>query len=175
MAQHDAHHGATEAPDGLHELAAAQHEDLGAQDARIADPAAESDDHHESGKARPEDGDDTDGEEDEWEGELGVRHRHDELVDAPSAIARGEPEGGADEAAHDHRGQPDHQRDARAENHAREDVTAEVIGAEEMWVAVRALEGGWLEPDAQRLPLGILDDPRRDDGEHGEESDEAQA
>jgi len=94
---------------------------------------------------------------------------------ASAAIARGEPEGGADEAAHDHRGQPDHQRDARAEDHPREDVAAEVIGAEEMGMAVRALEGRGLEPDAERLPLGILHNPGRDDGEHGEEGDEAQA
>src|SRR5262249_1513847 len=160
----DTHHGAAQPADGLYELAAAQDEDLGAQNARVADPAAESDDHDQGGKARSKDGDDADGEQDEGKGELGVCHRHDPLFEPPPALARGGPGTGAEGAAPDPRRQPAHQRDARAEDHPREDVAAEVIGAEEMRTAVRALEGRWLEPDAERLPLGILDNPGRDDG-----------
>ena len=53
-------------------------------------------------------------------------------VSSPAAAEAGEDaERGADEAAHDHGGEAHQQRHARAVDHAREHVAAEVIGAEQ--------------------------------------------
>ena len=111
----------------------------------------------------------------ERERQLRVRYRHDHGIHAAAAVARRQAQGRADQAAHDHGRHPDHEGYPGAEDHAREDVAAEVVGAEEMRAPVRALEGGRLESRAQRLTLRVLDDPRRDDRQDRQERYYAQA
>ena len=126
-------------------------EHLGAQDAGVGDPAGEPDDHDQRRKARAEHGDDADGEQDEREGELGVRDGHDDRVH-PAAREAGE-----DARAPTPADRPRPRRRSRSTSetrepidHAREHVAPEMVGAEEMRPAVGPLERGRRQPAAQR-------------------------
>jgi len=173
VAQDDAHRRAAERADRLDELARAKHQHLGAEDARVADPAREPDDDDQRREARAQDGDDADREQDEGKCQLRVRHRHDDGIHGAAAVPRREAQRRADEPAHEHGREADHERHPRAVDHAGEDVATEVVHAEEMRAAVGALQRRRLQAGAQRLALGVLHHPRRHDRQQRQERHEA--
>jgi hypothetical protein len=92
-----------------------------------------------------------------------LRHAHQHLVETSTPVARRGAHGDADQHGASRGGEPDEKRDARAIEHAREEVAAEVVGAEPV-PAPRRLEGA----GAQREGIGGSD-PRPDDRDAHEE------
>ena len=98
-------------------------------------------------------------------------------VHAPAAEARRRaPSAEPSSAAHQHRGEADHQRHPRAEDHAREHVAPEVIGAEQMRPPVGAVRA-WARESRPRSDLADRDpagaSQRRGDRHHRQQRDEA--
>ena len=125
-----------------HELALADGHGLGPHDARVDRPAghAEHDDHVD--EARAEDRDDGEREQHEGKGQHHVDDRHDRPVGAPADVARPEAEQHPDGGRQDHGGHPDHQRDPAAVDHARQEVAAHLVGAEQVLGGAPSIQAG---------------------------------
>ena len=107
---------AAERDRGLHVLALADREHLAAHHPGVDHPRRHPDDDDDVAQARPQHPDHRDREQDEREGELDVGQAHQEVVHPPAEVAGHEPDEHAEDARDQHRGQPDHERDARAED-----------------------------------------------------------
>ncbi len=136
---------------GLHVLALPDREDLPAHHPRVDYPRGHPDHDDDVAQARAEHPDHRDGEQDERERELDVGQAHQEVVDPAAEVAGDEADDHAEQARDEHRGEPDHQRDARAEDDAGEDVAPEVIGAERMQAPLLVLPARLLEALADVL------------------------
>ncbi len=167
VVEHQAEIACAERARGLHEFALLHGHDLAADEARVVDPAGERERDDEVDEAGAEEGDDRDREQDSGQSEEGVGEVEvDERV-GPALVKAGEA---AEDAADDERGADDgdgdEQRDARAVEGAREDVAAELVGAEPVRVggrkkALREVELGGVVRREQR-------------GEDGAEREECQ-
>ena len=176
MAHDHARDRPAEGVDRVHELARAQDEHLRPQDARVGDPAREADHDDQCREARPQHRDDADREQDEGERELRVGERHDHAVGEPAPVARRDPERRAERAAHAHRREADDQRDARPVDHPREDVAAEMVGAEEPRAPVRGLPRGRGQAIAERLARRVVGrEPRRGDRDRAQRQHERES
>ena len=116
---------------GFDELALADCHDLGSHEPGVADPAGDGEGENEVEEAGTEEGYEGDGEQDARErkegvGDVGVQDDVGDAAVEAGETACDEAEGERD--AHD--GDRDHQRDARSEEGAGEDVAAELVGAE---------------------------------------------
>src|SRR5215831_5925585 len=165
LAEHDPQVAHAEGAAGHHELALADRHGLRPHHARVDGPAgdAEHDDHVD--QARPQHGDHREGEQHEREGEHHVHERHDRPVAAPAEVARREPQQHPDACRQAHRCHPHHQRDAAAVDHARQEVAADLVRAEQV------LPRAALHPRGRRQPVADVDgegivgrDPGREDG-----------
>src|SRR2546425_468019 len=90
-------------------------------------------------------------------------------IDPAPEEARQDAERGPDDAGHDDCGEADDHGDAGTEDQAREHVTTEMIGTEQMPLASARLPGRRTKPVAEDADLGVA---RGDDvGEHGGEGE----
>src|SRR4029079_7552133 len=110
-------------------------EDVCAHHAREGEPGRERENPDEVHDARRQDRRDRDGEDEDGDRLLHISDAHDHSIPTMSEISRDEPERDAYAAGHDHADEADGERDSRALDHPKEDVAAEMVGAEE--VAVR--------------------------------------
>ena len=92
-------------------------------------------------EARAVDGGEPHGDDDERECQRHVGEAGDDAVE-PAPVAREQAERGADDDRQGDREQADLQRDLNAEDQPREDVAAEVVGAENIADGAGRLEGG---------------------------------
>ena len=116
----------------LDELGAPARQRLRAREPRIGRPGGERDRDHRVLDARAERGGEGERQHQAREGQEDVGDAHQHGVDPAAEISRGQPDREADRH-HDDRDQGDDgQRDARAEEDARVDVAAELVGAERM-------------------------------------------
>ena len=100
-----------------------------------------------------------------------VQHSHHHRVRASTDVSGDEPERSSDRHRHQHRERGDSERDARTGHHSREQIAAQLIGAERMLPRRRGvLETDDIELLDTRRPEEKGSDDRRDD----EESDDHQ-
>ena len=127
--------GCAESAGGLDELLLLDGEDLGADQAGVADPSGEGKSEDEVGKSRAEEGDEGDGDENAWESEERVGDVDVEDDVGEAAVEAGDGSGeDAKKKRESHHGEGDDERDAGAVEDAREDVASELIGAKGMSV-----------------------------------------
>ena len=144
----------------LDELALADGQHVGADDARELHPAGDRhhQDHVEEARAQREDH--AHREQDVGDREEDVHHAHDEGIGAPAVEAGEEAEGDADEAGQRDRGETDAERDPAPVQDAAQDVASEVVGAERMLSQAPFLPHRGPEPLdehlAARIPGGDL-------------------
>ena len=114
------------------EVGIAQHQRLGARDARVGRPGGEGDRDHGVLDARSQRGHEGEREDQPREREEDVGDAHQRGVDPAAGIARRGADQQADRPDGDDHQQHHEQRDARAMHDAAEDVAAQGIRAEEM-------------------------------------------
>jgi hypothetical protein len=180
VANHLARHRGAEGARRLDEFLFAQREELGPDQARDRHPAEAADHEHD----QDEDADlgaerrlqrlAKEIDQDQQQRQLRQRqeqvgHPHQGGVDGAARNAGDGADRHADEHRHQHRRQADRERDAAAVEHAREDVLAEVVGAERMGERRRRQARGEVDlVDLQRpdhRPEGDHQDHRRQDDE----------
>ena len=108
MAPGDAQWPATLGAARLDKFCFPQAQHLAARNARIGDPATEADNEHKIGETWPQDRNDGDGEQDRGKGQLHIGERHNDIVAAPTDIARHHPQDNAQCAPHHHCGTSHH-------------------------------------------------------------------
>ena len=155
MAQDDPAIGGAERVGGLDVLEAPDGQHVRAYRARVEDPAAQRQHADESERIGADHGHDGDGQHDHGESELDIRHAHDEGVGPPAAPAGHEAHEHAYHGGDQHGAHGQGERDSPAVEESREDVPAEVIGAEH--VPARAAQApGRSEALAEARLEGII-------------------
>ena len=132
MPAHDPAVVGAERPRGGHEIALAQRQHLAADDPRVGDPAGRAEHDNEVEQARAEDGEHGHREHEHRKRELHVTQAHQDIVDPSAVPAADQPERDAEHAGDQHRGEADHERDARAVQQTAGDVAAERVGPQRM-------------------------------------------
>ena len=152
VAEQQAHRAVAARPGPAHELALADRQHVGADDARELHPAGDR--HHQDHveEARAEREDHAHREQDVGDGEEDVHHAHDERIGASPVEAGQEAEGDPDQAGQRHRGETDAERDPAPVEDAAQDVPPEVIGAERMLAQAALLPHG--RPEALERASG---------------------
>ena len=84
---------------------------------------------HGVAEARPEERRERNGEDQKWHRQHRVGDAREQRIDPPAEIARDQPERHADRNCNRHRDDAGKQRGARAEDHARQHVTPDIVGA----------------------------------------------
>ena len=148
---------------GVHERLLPGGQGLGAHDPGVGDPVAEADHQNDVADARPQDADDGDGQEDEREGELHVGQSHDDVIPETPAHPGQEAEAGAYGAGHQHRGEPDQDRRLGAVDDPAQDVTTQLVRAED---GQRAVGGPARRTREAREQLLLVRIGRRDPPGH---------
>ena len=153
----DVAHENTPVPDakrlgGLDELAFPDRQDGAADDAGVDDPARDTDDGNDRHQARPEHSDHRDGEEDERKSELDVSQTHQNVVHRATEVAGEESRDHPEDAGDQHRGDADQKGWPGSEDHASENVAAEMIGTERVNISRPVLPSRRLQAILQILP-----------------------
>lgn len=158
-------------PRSFYELAFPDGEHLSSHEASVVDPTGDGQRKDDIAKTAAEEGDKGDGKQDARKGEKGVGHVDVEDDVGHAAVEAGD---GANDSAEQEReaddGNGDKERDASAEEETGEDVTAELVSAEEVRAA---REGESLVEVEHGRVVGC--EPRRKDGRDGEAEKERQA
>src|ERR1700737_300976 len=102
--------------------------DLAADDAGIADPAADAKNENDVPEAGSEDRQDRDREQNEWERELDIGQTHHDGVEPAAVVPGQQPQRAADGATNRDRGESDQKRHARAVNEPSQNVSPQVVG-----------------------------------------------
>ncbi|MEZ5864423.1 MAG: hypothetical protein R3D25_10295 [Geminicoccaceae bacterium] len=132
MPDHDADVAGADGACRLHEVHLADRQRLAAHqtgEARHVDDGQRQDGVH---QARPEHGDDAERQDEHRERQQRIHEAHDDVVGAPARIARHEANDAADDERQDDRDEDHLERDLRPVNQAREDVAADLVGAQGM-------------------------------------------
>ena len=177
--EHDAQVARPEGTGCFDELAFAQADDLAAHQSSDKRPAEHGDHDDDELKARPEAGDDGQGEQKDRKGQQDVHEAGQHRV-APSAVVAGHQSHHHADDERDQRGADSHhQRDPSAVDDARQHVTPLVVGAEQ-----KAVVPGPHRDAGERQPgIGVLvvrpvaderGQQRGEDGHEDEKHDEAQ-
>jgi hypothetical protein len=115
---------------GLHVVLVLQRQRVAAHEAGEERDLHHPDRDHGVDEARAEDGDDRQRQDDRREGEHHVHEPHHDGVDDAAAVAADQAEGDAAGEGDRRRDEADGERDAGAVDDAREDVAADLVGAE---------------------------------------------
>ena len=170
MARDDARVRRAERARRLHVLEPAHDEHLAAHQARHARPADDADHHEDERQGRADGGGDGDEQEQRREGEGDVGEAHDRGVHPAAGVpgdeAQRQPQGAGDGLTDE----TDRERQARAEQYAREHIPSLHVGPEQERTGRRVQAFG--KRPAQGIPGGH---PRRDEREKGEADHEDQA
>ena len=152
------HHAERPESDGagrLHELALAKRQDLAANDAGEAGPVHDHDRQDDLPESQTQDRHQRDGQENGGDRHPDVHDAHQHGIDAPADVASDHRYRDTDQRRDDRAGHGDDHRHARAPQEAREDVTAQAVGAER--VAPRpAGPDGRLANRGQLLPVRVV-------------------
>ena len=144
----------------LHVVALLDGEHLTADDARVDDPPRRGQAQDDVPEAEADDGVDRHREQDERERELDVGDPHEHGGGPALDEPRGETEEAADPRGDEDRARADEEREPRAVEDAREEVAAELVGAER--VAGRARRPEALDEVGRERVVG--GEPRRQEG-----------
>ena len=166
---YDADVAAAERQGGLHELALAQRQHSAAHDPRVDDPRRHADHDDDRLEARPQHADDRDGEQDERKRQLDVGQPHEHVVRAPAEVAGDQPGRHPDQPGDRDRREADQQGRAGAVDHARQQVAAEVIGAERVHAPGRVAEARRLEPQVAEVLLDRIERRQERRGQRGDD------
>src|SRR4051812_1676767 len=132
VAKHEARPGVAEAVRRHDVVAPLRAERLAADDPRVSDPAHDGDRDVEIAEARAEHRHDRDDQDEEGEGREDVDQPADHRVEPAAVIAGEQPHDRADDERNRHADDADLQVDPGREDDAREDVLAQLVGAEQM-------------------------------------------
>ena len=149
-------------------------EGLALYEPHVARPPDERERHdrvHDPGAERPHDGERQD---ERGHREEHVGHAHDRVPDHAADVARDDPEGHADQPAHEGDEEADPEREPRAEDDARVDVVADLVGAEPVGGAWRLELPVEMHGPARVLGVGHDEGPGRGDQEEGEHERQAE-
>ena len=116
----------------LDEVALLHREHFSTDDTSIDDPAGGRQTQDDVAQAQSHDGVDGQGEQDEWERELDVGDTHEDGGRPPLNEAGGEAQKAPDHGRDQHRATSDEERQPSAIENARENISAELVSAEEM-------------------------------------------
>ena len=130
MAHDDAQIAGAERGGGFDVVEPPDGQDMRTDGPRVEHPSAERQHAHERERIGADHGHDGDGQHDHRESELDIRHAHDDGVGPPAAPAGHEAHEDTRHGGDQHRAHGQGERDSPAVEESREDVPAEVIGAE---------------------------------------------
>ena len=123
--------------------------DLGAGDARIGRNPGDADDEDLVDERRAEQRQDRQGQDDGRESLDRVEDDHDAIVDAAAEVAAEQPKNDAADHGDEHRGHRGDEGDAGAVHDPREQVAAQMVGAEQVIL-------GWPFQDAREVLFGVV-------------------
>ena len=140
MAEHDTWRGGPDGARRLDVLQIARGQRFGARDARVRDPAHQTEGDIQVAQTRPQDTHYRDDQDQERKGHQDIDDAHKDGVQPAAQIAGGDADQTAEEERKQDRNEADLEVQARAEHDATPDVATEVVRPEQVPGAQRRLE-----------------------------------
>ena len=137
MAEDDAQRAGADRAGRQDEVHLLQLQDRRPHESRVKGYRDDADRDHRVAQARPERGDDCDGQDQTGEGEEGVDHAHQQEVGDAAGVAAHEPDQAAPDKPHGDGHESHRKRDTRPPQHPAQQVASELIRAEDVSWAQR--------------------------------------